>query len=109
MKKEQFSDLEWDRLASASARTGLSRPKLWPAVVRGDILGSHIKKPGTSKDVWLVNLRSHDPSRVRMPVLRLVSRRTPTKHKTHPLEFQGIMIKQLTLLITLASLTIAMA
>ena len=58
VKKEQFSDLEWDRLANASARTGLSRPELWRAVVRGDVLGSHVKKPGCAKGVWLVNLAS---------------------------------------------------
>jgi hypothetical protein len=54
------SDHEWDRLVNAAARSGLSRPELWRAVVRGDVLGSHIKKPGATKGVWLVNLQSLD-------------------------------------------------
>jgi hypothetical protein len=59
MKKE-LTGLEWDRLARASAGSGISRPELFRAVVRGDILGSHIKKPGATKGVWLVNLASLD-------------------------------------------------
>jgi hypothetical protein len=54
------SEHQWDRLANASKNTGLSRPELFRAVVRGDILGSHIKKAGASKGVWLVNLQSLD-------------------------------------------------
>jgi hypothetical protein len=54
------SEHEWDRLANASKNTGISRPELFRAVVRGDILGSHIKKAGAKKGVWLVNLASLD-------------------------------------------------
>ena len=59
MKKE-LSSLEWGRLVDAADRTGLSRPELFRAVVRGDVLGSHIKKTGRSRGVWLVNLKSLD-------------------------------------------------
>jgi hypothetical protein len=58
--KKVLSGLEWDRIANASDNSGLSRPEIFRAVVRGDILGSHIKKPGASKGVWLVNLQSLD-------------------------------------------------
>jgi hypothetical protein len=54
------SEREWDRLLSASQNSGLSRPELWRAVVRGDVVGSHIRKPGKSKGTWLVNLKSLD-------------------------------------------------
>jgi hypothetical protein len=59
MKKE-LTGLEWDRLLNASAHSGISRPELFRAVIRGDVLGSHIKKPGAKKGVWLVNLESLD-------------------------------------------------
>jgi hypothetical protein len=59
MKKE-LSHREWDRLQNAAEFSGISRPELWRAVARGDILGSHIVKPGAKKGVWLVNLKSLD-------------------------------------------------
>lgn len=58
--KKLISDLEWARLADASQDSGISRPELFRAVVRGDVLGSHIKKPGRAKGVWLVNRKSLD-------------------------------------------------
>jgi hypothetical protein len=60
MKKTVFNSGEWDRLANVAARTGISRPELFRHVVCGDILGAHIRKPGASKGVWLVNLVSVD-------------------------------------------------
>jgi hypothetical protein len=60
VKKKQLAFAEWARLADASERTGISRPELFRAVTRGDILASHMKKPGASKGVWLVNLESLD-------------------------------------------------
>ena len=60
MKQQPISEGEWWRLADASQRCGISRPELFRAVVRGDILGSHIKKPGLAKGVWLVNRVSLD-------------------------------------------------
>jgi hypothetical protein len=58
--KKVLSGLEWDRLNNASDNSGISRPELYRAVVRGDVVGSHIKKPGASKGVWLINLKSLD-------------------------------------------------
>lgn len=61
MKKQTPNlEQEWDRLANVAARTGISRPELFRHVVCGDVLGSHIRKPGASKGVWLVNLASVD-------------------------------------------------
>jgi hypothetical protein len=57
---ERDREREWDRLKNAAAHTGFSRPELFRAVVRGDILGVHIKKPGAKKGLWLVNLDSLD-------------------------------------------------
>jgi hypothetical protein len=51
---------DWDRLANVSKRTGISRPELFRAAVRGDVLASHLKKPGATKGVWLVNIASVD-------------------------------------------------
>jgi hypothetical protein len=56
----ELTTYEWARMLDASRRSGISRPELWRAVVRGDILGSHLVKPGASKGVWLVNLKSLD-------------------------------------------------
>jgi hypothetical protein len=58
--KKILSGLEWDRIANASDNSGISRPELFRAIVRGDVLGSHLKKPGCSKGVWLVNVKSLD-------------------------------------------------
>jgi hypothetical protein len=58
--KSEISEAEWWKLAVASERCGISRPELFRAIVRGDIIGSHIKKPGLSKGVWLVNRLSLD-------------------------------------------------
>lgn len=58
--KNQISEGEWWRLRDGAERSGISRPELFRAVVRGDVLGSHIKKPGLSKGVWLVNRKSLD-------------------------------------------------
>ena len=60
MIKKELTGLEWDRIANASASSGISRPELFRAVVRGDVLGSHLKKPGCKKGTWLVNLASLD-------------------------------------------------
>jgi hypothetical protein len=60
MKKTQLAFAEWARLADASERTGISRPELFRAVARGDVLASHLKKAGASKGVWLINLESLD-------------------------------------------------
>jgi hypothetical protein len=58
--KNEVSETEWARLAVGSAQSGISRPELFRAVIRGDVLGSHIKKPGLAKGVWLVNRKSLD-------------------------------------------------
>jgi hypothetical protein len=58
--KEVLTGLEWDRLLNASENSGISRPELWRAVIRGDVLGVHMIKPGSKKGVWLVNLQSLD-------------------------------------------------
>jgi hypothetical protein len=50
----------WTKLARAAQQSGISRPELFRYVVSGEILGSHIRKPGASKGVWLVNLASVD-------------------------------------------------
>jgi hypothetical protein len=50
----------WTKLARAAQQSGISRPELFRYVVSGEILGSHIRKPGASKGVWLVNLASLD-------------------------------------------------
>jgi len=47
-------------MAEASVRSGISVPELWRAVNRGDVLGSHIVKPGCKKGVWLINCQSLD-------------------------------------------------
>jgi hypothetical protein len=64
MKKQltslELTAFEWARMADASGRSGISRPELWRAAVRGDILASHLVKPGCKKGVWLINLRSLD-------------------------------------------------
>ena len=57
---EREREREWGRLKIAAENTGFSRPELFRAVVRGDILGVHIKKPGSKKGIWLVNLESLD-------------------------------------------------
>jgi hypothetical protein len=57
---EREREREWDRLKRAAEHTGFSRPELFRAVVRGDIVGVHIKKPGAKKGMWLVNLESLD-------------------------------------------------
>jgi hypothetical protein len=56
----ELTTYEWARMLDASGRSGISRPELWRAVVRGDILGSHLVKPGCKKGIWLINLRSLD-------------------------------------------------
>jgi hypothetical protein len=58
--KKQLTPGEWDRLSNASARTGMSVSELWRAVNRGDVLGSHLVKPGCKKGTWLINLESLD-------------------------------------------------
>jgi hypothetical protein len=58
--RRELTSIDWARMIDASERSGISRPELWRAVVRGDILGSHIKKPGSKKGVWLVNVKSLD-------------------------------------------------
>jgi hypothetical protein len=58
MKK--ISDLEWAHLDHATARTDISRSEIVRAIICGDVLGSHIKKPGRKKGKWLVNLKSLD-------------------------------------------------
>ena len=60
MKKQVLDSREWGKLADTAQRTGISRPELFRHVVCGDILGSHIRKPGASKGVWMVNLASVD-------------------------------------------------
>jgi hypothetical protein len=56
----ELTTYEWARILDASGRSGISRPELWRAVVRGDVLGAHLVKHGASKGVWLVNLKSLD-------------------------------------------------
>jgi hypothetical protein len=60
MKKLLIDSRDWGRLANVAERTGISRPELFRAAVRGDVLASHIKKPGVAKGVWLVNIASVD-------------------------------------------------
>lgn len=60
MKEVTRDPREWGRLANVAAQSGISRPELFRAVVRGDVLGSHIRKPNATKGIWLVNLASVD-------------------------------------------------
>jgi hypothetical protein len=60
MKKGVPDPREWGRLANVAERTGFSRPELFRAAVRGDVVASHVRKPGASKGVWLVNIASVD-------------------------------------------------
>ena len=50
----------WAKLADGADTHGMSRPELFRAVVRGDVVGSHLVKPGKIKGIWLVNLDSLD-------------------------------------------------
>lgn len=56
--KKRYLETEWLKLIDAEAAYGISRPEIFRAVVRGDIMGSHLVKPGKAKGVWLVNKSS---------------------------------------------------
>ena len=53
--KTRYPETEWLRLINAEVAYGISRPEIFRAVVRGDIVGSHLLKPGKTKGIRLVN------------------------------------------------------
>jgi hypothetical protein len=58
--KKRFPETEWLKLIDAQGAFGISRPEIYRAIIRGDVVGSHLTKPGKEKGIWLVNRSSLD-------------------------------------------------
>jgi hypothetical protein len=55
---EQELEPVWVRIPTASRVSGLSRTRLFEEIVKGTVVSRHIKKPGASKGIRLINFKS---------------------------------------------------
>jgi hypothetical protein len=60
MKRKTPIDVEWERLADASVRTGLSIPEIYRRCITGELESAHIVKPGKRRGLRLVSKKSLD-------------------------------------------------
>jgi hypothetical protein len=58
MKQKTLVDVDWERLAVASIRTGLSIPEIYRRCVTGELVSVHIVKPGKRRGLRLVSKKS---------------------------------------------------
>jgi len=56
--KKRFVEAEWMKLSDAEIKYSISRPELFRGIVRNDLDGAHLLKPGKKKGVWLVSTAS---------------------------------------------------